>query len=456
MLGDSRVLASAACLALSWFMCAVAQQPDTPDPIDQQDERLMPDMGDELGSEPLQTLTTDNYRKYTFLNVKANHIALNGADWSRLGDMMRASGDTVVSIVHIGDSHIQAEGATTRTRSLLQHRYGSAGRGLITPLKLIGTNQPFDYHITSTSEFDKGWIMKAPWPVNMGFTGAALRPRSKDFFVTISVERRPGSEPDFDFVRMYGTGSVPTLKGVSAPDGREVLHNDFVRGDTMTVFLYEPSESVTLRFETTGQYAIHGFQLENQMTGVLYSAIGNNGATFSKYNELGSMGSDLRALRPQLVILSLGANEAFGKITDDEFYSQIHHLVTDIKKHNPQAQILLVTPQECQKASYVRRGKGKKRRRVKTYAVNTRVRALRDVLLRYGRDHSVATYDWYEVAGGKDSSSKWIGKSLMKNDRIHNTWDGYELQGSLLYDALIEIMDKPRAVNAEPNTEERE
>lgn len=456
MLGCRRALALASCMVASWLVGAVAQQPDESASADQQDERIAPQMDAEPAVEPLLTLTTDNYRKYPFLNVKVNHIALNGADWTSLSDMFRASGDTVISIVHLGDSHIQAEGATTRTRSLLQHRYGSAGRGLITPLKLIGTNQPFDYEITSTSEFDKAWIMKVPWPVTMGFTGAALSPRSREFFLTISVKRRPGSEPDFDFVRMYGSGSVPALKSVTGPDGRAMIYNDFVRGDTMTVFLYEPSECVTLRFENTGKYAIHGFHLENQMTGVLYSAIGNNGATFSRYNELGSMGRDLRALKPQLVIISLGANEAFGRITTDEFYSQIHHLVTDIKKHNPQAQILLVTPQECQKASYTRRGKGKSRRRVKSYAVNTKVRTLRDTMLRYGRDHSVATYDWYDVAGGQGSSAKWIAKGLMKSDRIHNTWAGYELQGSLLYDALIDTVDRPRTMNDEENTEERD
>lgn len=441
-------------MAISMLAACAMAYAQNADDTDQLDVRLDPGFDSEIPSEAeLQTLTTHNYHKYPFLHTKANHIALNGADWSGLRSMLATSGDTVITIVHIGDSHIQAEGATTRTRSLLQHRYGSAGRGLISPLRMIGTNQPLDYEISSTSAYDKAWIMRMPWPIDMGFTGAAVMPRSSEFDITISVKRRAGSEPDFDFVRMYGRGAMPKLTSVKTNDGREILYSDYVSRDTMTVFMYEPCESVTLTFNNNGRYSIHGFQLENQMTGVIYSAIGNNGATYSRYNELGTMGRDLSALSPQLVIISLGANEAFGKISDEEFYNQIHHLVTDIRTHNPQAQVLLVTPQECQKASYVRSGKRKKRSRVKSYAVNDKVRRLRDVMLRYGTDHCVATYDWYDVAGGAGSSTSWLSNGLMKRDRIHNTWEGYELQGSLLYDALIDTIDKPQSVDIIENSE---
>lgn len=441
----------ASCFALASCGIAYAQTCDD----DQIDERLDPGFAAEQPADaPLQTLTTHNYQKYPFLRIKSNHIALNGADWTGLQQMLAACGDTVISIVHIGDSHIQAEGATTRTRSLLHRRYGSAGRGLISPLKLVGTNQPFDYEISTTSDFEKAWIMRSPWPIAMGFTGAAIRARSSEYSIKLCVKRRAGGEPDFDFVRMYGSGSVPRLTSVQGDDGHDMMFSEYVSGDTMSIFLYEPSESVTLKFRNAGSYCIYGFQLENQMTGVLYSAIGNNGATYSRYNEYGSMGRDLQSMSPHLVIVSLGTNEAFGQVTSDEFYNQIHHFVTDIREHNPHAQVLLVTPQECQKATYVRSGKGKRRKRVKSYSVNTNIRRLRDVILRYGTDHSVATYDWYDVAGGSGSSATWLRKGLMKRDRIHNTWTGYELQGSLFYDALIEAADKPLSIDTENNTEQ--
>ncbi len=387
---------------------------------------------------PPTTLVTSNYRAYPFLNLSKNHIALNGADWTELRNRFDASDDTVISVVHIGDSHIQAEGSTSRTRELLQRRYGNAGRGLIIPFKLAGTNQPLDYSIVSTSKFTTAKAIKQPWPMEMGFTGIALEPQSNSYEFTIGVEQRSETPVDFDIVRMYLHGKPPTLKSVIAPGGARTMYNQFAVGDTITVFLYEPQERITLYFESNGPCQVYGFELQNQMTGLTYHAIGNNGATYNIYNSIPNFGRDLRSLFPHLIIISLGTNEAFGKVTDEAFYAMVGRLVQDIRTNNPEAKLLLTTPAECQRSKTVRTGKGKRRRRVKTYSVNSNVERLRNVILRYGTDHQIPTYDWYAVAGGSGSSDKWIKNQLMKTDRIHNTWAGYALQGSLLYDALQE------------------
>ncbi len=409
-------------------------------PLDQDDDDALIRENPEQEEAPA-TLVTANYQAYPFLKLSHNHIALNGADWGSLRRRFDACDDTVISLVHIGDSHIQAEGSTSRTRSLLQHRYGNAGRGLITPFKIAGTNQPLDYSIVSTSSFTSAKVLKQPWPIEMGFTGIALQPNSKFFEFTIGVEDRgEGNAVDFDFVRVFTHGNLPTLKSVLVPRGKQSVYNHTVQGDTITIFLLEPQERITLNFEANGPCQIFGFDLQNQMTGLVYHAIGNNGATYNTYNSVPNFGRDLASLSPNLVIVSLGTNEAFGKISDDVFYSNVDRLVTDIMSNNPEAQILLTTPAECQRSTMVRTGKGKKRRRTRSYSVNTNVARLRNVILRYGTDHQIPTYDWYAVAGGQGSSTHWIQKSLMKSDRIHNTWAGYALQGSLLYDALIECL----------------
>ena len=91
---------------------------------------------------------------FRFLNLKANKIELNGADWSRVTSSFADCDRRPMRIVHIGDSHIQADMATGYTRRILQQEFGDAGRGLIVPLKLASTNEPLDYAITSTSQFD--------------------------------------------------------------------------------------------------------------------------------------------------------------------------------------------------------------------------------------------------------------------------------------------------------------
>lgn len=81
----------------------------------------------------------------SFINTSANHITLNGADWSKVLSAVKSHKIAPLSIVHIGDSHLQADIGTGTVRELFQFDYGNAGRGIISPLKMSGTNQPGDY-----------------------------------------------------------------------------------------------------------------------------------------------------------------------------------------------------------------------------------------------------------------------------------------------------------------------
>ena len=152
------------------------------------------------------------------------------------------------------------------------------------------------------------------------------------------------------------------------------------------------------------------------------------------------MGSDVAMLSPDLFIVSLGTNEAFGKVADENMRSEIDCMIRDLRKYNPDAKILLTTPMECQRAKRVARRKTRRGRRravySKSFSVNENVKRMRNVILRYGKDNGIPVYDWYEVAGGDGASTAWVENGLMNTDRIHNTFAGYKLQGDLLYNAL--------------------
>ncbi|MGL4328402.1 MAG: SGNH/GDSL hydrolase family protein, partial [Tannerellaceae bacterium] len=71
------------------------------------------------------------------------------------------------------------------------------------------------------------------------------------------------------------------------------------------------------------------------------------------------------------------------------------------------------------------------------YEPNAKVAKVRDVLIDYAKEKGIAYWDLYEVTGGKGSCKNWYSSKLMSRDRIHFTQDGYQLQGDLLYNALI-------------------
>lgn len=422
------------------------EQADAPEDT-QADTRENPEIDGNTSAAACLTIERSiDYSAYPFLNLDANRIELNGADWTPLCDIFSMAPDTVINIVHIGDSHIQAEGSTTPTRRLLQQRYGNAGRGLIIPFRMAGTNQPLDYTITSGSPFTSSRLLKTPWLTDMGFTGIATRPHSDEFQVSISL-KGSSANSDFSCIRVFYSGGVPEVAAVASSIFTELIFTTTQSEGYIDINLFEPVAAADITFSHSEPLTIFGYELLNLNAGVVYSAIGNNGATYSTYNSVPSLGNGIAPMRPQLIILSLGTNEAFGKVSDTTMYRDIDIFVKDIMRANPQAQILLTTPSECQRtvSRRVRRKKKSKRRRyytVRSRQVNTNIPRLRQVVLKYGRDHAIATYDWYEVAGGAGSSTRWVAASLMGKDHIHNTWTGYDVQGNLLYDAIIETIER--------------
>ena len=87
---------------------------------------------------------------------------------------------------------------------------------------------------------------------------------------------------------------------------------------------------------------IFGFNLQNDNNGVLYHSIGNNGAAYSSYNSLPKFGESIANLRPDLVILALGTNEAFGKVNEAAFEAQIETTIKSIRSQSPDVKFLNV------------------------------------------------------------------------------------------------------------------
>lgn len=385
-----------------------------------------------------------------FIKRGANHIIYNGADWSRLRNAFEMSRTAPVSIVHIGDSHVQADFNTGTTRELLQYDFGNAGRGLIAPLKLCGTNQPTDYVFQSRNSWNAVKLMNNSWIQSVGFTGTSIRPSSSTSELTIGTQDEEDYNP-FYSVTIFHNGKL-TVKDVKDSEGNQLHFRAIPSRDYTQIVLASLATRVNVEFASAGDLTIYGAALSGERPGVFYHAIGNNGATYDSYNRIGTVGVGINPLQPALVIISLGTNEAFGKLGGNpaQFKSAVHRLVSNIRNANPNALILLTTPMECHRSVVttskvrVRRKKGKGYRTVtktnKSYAVNRNIAPLRKAILDYGKQHGVAVYDWYEIAGGNGASASWINAELFAKDRVHHTRTGYYLQGRLLYDALMDAL----------------
>ncbi len=358
-----------------------------------------------------------------YINLKKNKIRMNSDDWSELSRIMQSASNQRVNVVHIGDSHLQADMGTAVTRSRLGDYYGTGGRGLVVPFRLAGTNQPVDYTVTSEVSMKKSRLLKTPWDTAMGFTGIGIEPDSTFFDISIST-----SIP-FDSVKVYYSGSDLQLVNSDS------LHASIAPG-LCSIALDSLTKQAQFKFQAPIGTAIHGFDLTRGHIGITYNVIGNNGATFETYNGIPGFASDVARYNPALIILSMGTNEAYNNADGDAVYTQIDTLVNDLRRSCPNAKILLTTPSECQQKKIVRR-----RRKTRTvYKIHPKVAEMRKVVLRYADDHNLPVYDFYDVAGGKGSSDDWFKDSYLNKDRIHMTRAGYTLQGNLFTDALMKAL----------------
>lgn len=384
----------------------------------------------------------------TFIKRSANHIIYNGADWSRLRRAFEQSKASPVSIVHIGDSHVQADINTGTTRELLQYDFGNAGRGLISPLKICGTNQPTDYVFQSRNSWNAVKLMNNSWIQTVGFTGTSIRPASSTSEVTIGTQDVDDYNP-FSSTTLFHNGKL-TVKEVTDGEGNQLHFRAIPSRDYTQIVLSSLATKINVKFASAGDLTLYGASLSGERPGVFYHAIGNNGATYDSYNRIGTVGLGINPLQPNLVIISLGTNEAFGRQDIANFKRSIDRLVSNVRSANPESLILLTTPMECHRSVVTKskarvKRKGRKGYRTvtrtnKSYAVNRNIAPLRKAILDYGRENGIAVYDWYDVAGGAGASSSWISSSLFAKDRVHHTHKGYNLQGRLLYDAIMDAL----------------
>lgn len=200
---------------------------------------------------------------------------------------------------------------------------------------------------------------------------------------------------------------------------------------TSQALLPRPITSMELigqRMHANSSTQIFGMLLENtQQSGVLYHMLGVNGATFYHFNHGEYFFNQLPALGADLVLVTLGTNEAIqSKFDGPQFRREVKHLLASIKKQLPEASILLTINPEVLI------------RKTKTSPYTPQVR---QIIIEEAQEAGAAWWDLYQVMGGAESIRDWRKADLAYRDFIHFTQKGYILQAELLYKAILEAYD---------------
>lgn len=166
---------------------------------------------------------------------------------------------------------------------------------------------------------------------------------------------------------------------------------------------------------------------------VKFTYIGSNGATSRRFLT-GNYMQRIADFRPDLLIISLGTNEAHGMGYREETHTrQLDKFFETLDSVYSDACILLTTPP----GDYLATG-GKGKQRVKR--PNPMVSRCAANIVNYGKEHGMAVWDMNTICGGDVAVRNWITAGLMRPDRVHFIPAGYALQGHLLGNAIVRTL----------------
>ena len=331
-----------------------------------------------------------------------------------------------VNIVHIGDSHIQADFFSGELRTRLQNTFGNAGRGFVFPYQIARSNGPIDVHVSYSGGWGYNTIMKEKELSNIGASGYALYASdSAEFWLNTSRDELNSNS--FNKLTIFRSKGTFELIGMDDRIKATGINNSTTLPYT-TYLLSGYTDSIGLRALSTegSNIELHGMVLENTSSGILYNAMGTNGSSTVQYLRSNLFEEQMAALEADLIIISFGTNDCYlpysrycSSCTEDRFKT----LIRRIKTKNPNAAILLTSPADH---FYRRRYDNRN-----LYYLNRSFHHIAD-------EENVALWDLYSIMGGSRSIIDWQRGGLARGDLIHFTKEGYKLQGKLLYEAFMD------------------
>lgn len=334
-----------------------------------------------------------------------------------------------LTILHIGDSHVQADVFTGETRRLLAAWLNddNCARGITFPHAMVGSNNPDDFTATSQGQWQR--VVNSP---DVGIFGVSALSKSTNNEFTLTLNNSSGSL--FNRVRIFFNSNEPLvfpyLKGEGTLIERSI--------NSATYSLTNPSKIITIGSNSqlnSGELWLHGIELDNNLSKLKYHSAGVNGATVATFLKSSRFAQQVGQLTPNFVIISLGTNDVYNPaFRRGVFKRNLKKLINTIKAASPNTIIILTTP-----GDHLINGTDKNN------LLKTIERAIKDV----AKTEHCGVWDFYNVMGGDGSINLWAEKGLCARDMLHLNRKGYRLQGALLFEAITKLyyQTKPQTIN---------
>lgn len=377
-----------------------------------------------------------NVNQHNFIRYDLNEMHNFSADKYSTGfydklDKLVRTGEGRINVVQIGGSHIQAGIFSGQIRSRLQTFNGemNAGWGYMFPYRISRTNSPYGYYIRYNGRWQSTRNIERRKTSNLGVGGISATTSAPKAELTILLEDENKLDYSFNKLRVFyenkgaeysvSVDSLILKKSTKTANYFDIELN--YRVDSLTIVIQKLSNK-------PGSFTLHGIISESAPNGIMYHSIGVNGAHVPAFLRCQLFEKQLADLKPDLVILGLGINDAYGRrFSQSKFESNYADLIGRIRRAAPETAIIFTTNND----SYLYRR-----------YVNKNGERVKQSMFKMAEKYNTGVWDMFSVMGGLNSIVLWERNRLAQHDKIHFTREGYLTMGDLFFNALLQGFEK--------------
>jgi lysophospholipase L1-like esterase len=378
--------------------------------------------------------------QYPFVNYNLNQVeffrdSIDFYSFYRKLDRLINVGDGKLNIVHFGGSHVQADIWTSKLRENFNEfiNQKQAARGWVYPFKIgiARNNNPHNYEFTYTGKWDGCRAVNYSCNGNIGMNALKTTTYDSSSTFTLTLEQRGKTEYLFDRIKVFYDQHIQSYDlALDSPYfAKQIIVN---KQGGYTEFIFEqPMKQVSFRCLKTDSlqnvFTLFGLFCDLDAPGINYNAMGANGASIPTFLKCNMMQQELEAIKPDLIIFSVGINDAFDPNFCQSCYENNYRTWFEIvKKAAPNAAILFTTNTD----SYKRGRKGK-------YYQNKTGLEVKSAMQNLSYQYNAGVWDLFSVMGGMGSIEFWIRNHMAAKDHVHLSSSGYRLLGDLMFNAFI-------------------
>lgn len=367
------------------------------------------------------------------LNDKLNYIQyFDSGTVNRLANELKNTNKQLFSIVHFGDSHIQAEGPTSVTRKKLQEEYGDGGRGMMFAYSAANSYTSILYTTSHKGNwtFSKSFQLKPKIPI--GVSGMTVKTVEKNASLTFNLKNTSASNRKLRIYIDKDSTSFDFLLVVNE-DSTYLKVADYIASSLPYIEILVEEHQNKFSINTIqnnskqNHFEFYGMSLEtNTDKGIIYHSVGVGASQYGSVLVEELLGEQLPTLRPNLCILDFGTNNyLYDNIVRSDLGPQIEKIIQNLRSYSPNSLILLTSTQDLYyKSKHITSGI-----------------IFRDLIDSLAKKNNCLFWDWYAISGGKKSLVKWRDAGYAQKDLIHLTTKGYNLKGELLFEAIKNTLD---------------